>query len=283
MKSIKLITILLCLAAFGTSSLLAQTYSYNYEEMTQEQYMAELEKWQNRLATAEQGIADEEARIARLKQELESLQGEIDQTWDEIYAMCDSDKAGNEAFVGELNGLLNDVRAFNNMSAEDIYGRMGELDEFQARLDALKENKLSVLSANEQLINQIQGLINQAREKGKSVVPPSYTVMRGDYLWKIAAKPDIYGDAYAWMRIYSSNSDQIKDPNLIYPDQVFSIPRTVGPNEYLVKRGENLSMIAGYSNVYGSAFQWNKLYEANKTMISDPNMIYPHQVLKIAR
>jgi len=85
------------------------------------------------------------------------------------------------------------------------------------------------------------------------------------------------------MRIYSSNADQIKDPDLIFPNQIFSIPRVVGPNEHLVKRGENLSMIAGYSNVYGSSFQWNKLYEANKNSISDPNVIYPHQVIKIER
>ena len=216
-----------------------------------------------------------------MQQELESLNSEIDQTWSDIYAKCGSDKAGNEAFVGELNQLKSDVSAFLGMSAEDIYGKMNELDDLQARLTALKENDLSVLSANEQLINQIQSLIDQAREKGKRAVPPSYTVLRGDYLWKIAAKPDIYGDAYAWMRIYTTNSDQIKNPDLIFPNQVFMIPRVVGPNEHLVQRGENLSMIA--TSVYGSAFQWQKLHEENKSTISDPNLIYPYQVIKIQR
>ena len=261
----------------------AQNYSYNYEEMTQEQYMAELEKWKSRLATAEQGIADEDARIAQLKQELESLNQQIDQTWNEIYALASSDKAGNDAYVNELNQLKNDINSFLAMSPEDIYSRMNELDDFTSKVEELKKNDLSTLSANERLINQINGLINQAREKGKTAVPPSYTVERGDYLWKIAAKPDIYGDAYAWMRIYTSNADQIKDPDLIFPDQVLTIPRVVGPNEHLVQKGENLSMIAGYSNVYGSSFKWQKLFEANKNTISDPNVIYPYQVIKIER
>jgi len=278
MKTTKL-AILILLVAFAS----AFGQSYNYEEMTEEQYLAELQSWQDRLAAAEQGIADEEARAAALQEELDGLNSNIASTWDQIYAKCGSDKAGNEAFVGELNQLKNDVNAILSLSAEDIYGRTNELDELQARLDALQENDLSVISANEQLINQIQSLIDQAREKGKSAVPPAYTVMRGDYLWKIAAMPDIYGDAYAWMRIYSSNADQIKDPDLIYPDQKFSIPRVVGPNEHLVQRGENLSMIAGYSNVYGSSFQWNKLYQSNQNSISDPNVIYPHQVIKIER
>ena len=278
MKTTKLI-ILMIFVAFAS----AFAQSYNYEEMTEEQYLAELQSWQDRLAAAEQGIADEDARAAALQEELDGLNSEIASTWDQIYAKCGSDKAGNEAFVGELNQLKSDVNAILSLSAEDIYGRSNELDDLQARLDAFKENDLSVISANEQLINQIQSLIDQAREKGKSAVPPSYTVRMGDYLWKIASMPDIYGDAYAWMRIYSSNADQIKDPDLIYPQQVFSIPRVVGPNEHLVQRGENLSMIAGYSNVYGSSFQWNKLYEANKNAISDPNVIYPHQVIKIDR
>jgi len=278
MKTTKLV-ILMLLVAFAS----AFAQSYNYEEMTEEQYLAELQSWQDRLAAAQQGIADEEARAAALQQELDGLNSEIASTWDQIYAKCGSDKAGNEAYVGELNQLKADVNAILSLSAEDIYGRSNELDALQARLDAFKENDLSVISANEALINQIQSLIDQAREKGKSAVPPSYTVKMGDYLWKIASMPDIYGDAYAWMRIYSSNADQIKDPDLIFPQQVFSIPRVVGPNEHLVQRGENLSMIAGYSNVYGSSFQWNKLYEANKNAISDPNVIYPHQVIKIDR
>lgn len=274
-------TLLLLVVSFA--SVYSQDYNYNWDEMEEEFYVAELAKWQGRLATAEAGIAEEDAKLASLQSELDGLNAEIESTWNDIYAKAGSDKAGNDAFGGELNQLKADVNALASLSAEDIYGRMNELDALQARLDALKENDLGTLSANEQLINQIQSLIDQAREKGKAAVPPSYTVVRGDYLWKIAANKEIYGDAYAWMRIYSSNTDQIKDPNLIFPKQVFSIPRVVGPNEYLVKRGDNLSTIAGYSNVYGSSFQWQKLHEANKNAIADPNMIFPHQVLKIAR
>lgn len=279
MKVFKL-TFLLLVVSFAFS--IAQQ-SYNYEEMKEEQYLAYLQEWQDRLEAANTGITEEDTKISGLQSELDGLNADIDAAWDEIYAKCGSDKAGNDAFVAELNQLKADVTAFASLSGEDIYGRMNELDDFQARLDAFKENDLSIISANDQLINQIQSLIDQAREKGKAVVPPSYTVMRGDYLWKIASKPDIYGDAYAWMRIYTSNTDQIKDPDLIYPKQVFAIPRVVGPNEYLVKKGESLSSIAGSSNVYGSSFQWQKLHEANKNAISDPNVIYPYQVLKIAR
>ena len=51
----------------------------------------------------------------------------------------------------------------------------------------------------------------------------SYEVMPGDSLWAISAKSDVYADPYQWPLIYKANSDQIKDADLIYPGQVFTI------------------------------------------------------------
>jgi nucleoid-associated protein YgaU len=282
MKIRLVLSFILLVSIIAVTGVFAQG-SYNYEEMEQEQYNALLAEWQGRVDAANQGITTETTSIDSLNAELTSLQGQVDTEWNEIYALGGTDKAGYDAYVGELQQLQNDARALVNLSPEDIYTRMNEVDELQAKVDEAKKSPFAVVSDNEALIASIESLIAQAKEKGAAAVPPSYTVVRGDYLWKIAAKEDIYGDAYAWMRIYTSNRDLISDPNLIYPNQVFSIPRQVGPNEHLVVRGEYLAKIAGYANVYGSAFQWNKLYETNKSTISDPNLIYPYQVLKIAR
>lgn len=47
-------------------------------------------------------------------------------------------------------------------------------------------------------------------------------VVKGDSLWKIAKF--VYGRGNAYVTIYRANRKQIKDPNLIYPNQVFAIP-----------------------------------------------------------
>jgi LysM repeat protein len=212
-----------------------------------------------------------------------SVEQQIDDTWNEIYAMLGTDKAGYEAYLGQLKALENELSGFVALSPEDIYTRMDELEAYKARLADLQKEKMSLTSESQGYISRIENLIAQAEEKGKPAAAGMYEVQRGDYLWKIAKMPDIYGDAYAWMRIYTYNRDQIKDPNLIYPAQVFRIPRMAGPNEHWVARGEFLSKIAGYSNVYGNPFQWQRLYEANKAVIMDPNLIYPHMVLQIPR
>jgi nucleoid-associated protein YgaU len=65
-------------------------------------------------------------------------------------------------------------------------------------------------------------------EGGSSSTAPSprsgrsYTVQKGDSLSKIAKRE--YGDAQQWRRIFEANRDTIKDPDLIYPGQVFQIP-----------------------------------------------------------
>jgi nucleoid-associated protein YgaU len=281
MKIKTIFTVLLLVTALAFSSVYAQ--SYNYEEMTQEQYNAYLAEWQGRLDASQTGINEENTKMDGLKAELDNLQAQIDAEWDALYAAGSSDQPGYNSYGENLGQLRGDAGSMLNLSPEDLYSRMNELDDLQAQLDEVKKNPFSATSENAAAINSIQSLITQAKDKGAAAIPPSYTVVRGDYLWKIAAKADIYGDAYAWMRIYTSNKDQISNPDLIYAKQVFSIPRQVGPNEHLVARGEHLSKIAGYSNVYGSPFQWQKLYEANKTTIADPSLIYPHQVLKIAR
>lgn len=50
----------------------------------------------------------------------------------------------------------------------------------------------------------------------------SYTVQKGDSLWKIAKH--FYGNGADYRKIYEANSGSINNPNLIYPGQVLTIP-----------------------------------------------------------
>jgi len=117
-------------------------------------------------------------------------------------------------------------------------------------------------------------------------LPKSYTVVKGDCLWKIAGKEEIYADPIKWPRIYRANKDQIKDPHWIYPKQIFAIPRDCpnkDPNWHLVMPGEYLYKISGYDRIYGDPTKWTRIYEANKDQIKDPNLIYPEQLFAIPR
>jgi LysM repeat protein len=52
--------------------------------------------------------------------------------------------------------------------------------------------------------------------------PKSYTVKKGDSLWRIAQQQ--LGAGARWPEIYDLNKDKIKNPNLIYAGQAFILP-----------------------------------------------------------
>ena len=60
----------------------------------------------------------------------------------------------------------------------------------------------------------------RARDAGRVVVQP------GNSLWRIARR--LYGEGIQYTVIYQANQDQIRDPDLIYPGQVFDAPTSQG-------------------------------------------------------
>jgi len=60
------------------------------------------------------------------------------------------------------------------------------------------------------------------RETSNAPKAANYTVKTGDCLWNIAKKQ--LGDGSRWKEIYELNKDKIINPNLIYPNQVLTLP-----------------------------------------------------------
>lgn len=63
------------------------------------------------------------------------------------------------------------------------------------------------------------------------------------------------------------------DNNLVVADP------TPEANYYTVKAGDTLSKIA--KEVYGDPMKYGVIFEANKPMLKDPDLIYPNQTLRI--
>jgi nucleoid-associated protein YgaU len=123
----------------------------------------------------------------------------------------------------------------------------------------------------------------------------SYVVQRGDSLWAIATR--FYGNGIHWPTIYYANSSVIgNNPNLIYPNQRFTIPAAPNPaaqvptprpqqaimqtGNYTIVRGDTLSGIALWA--YGDANRWPELYRKNIGAIGgNPHLIFPGTVLTL--
>ena len=62
-------------------------------------------------------------------------------------------------------------------------------------------------------------------------------------------------------------------------DSSTTAPETSTGQTYTVKSGDSLSKIA--KQVYGDGSKWNRIYEANRDKIKDPDLIHPGQEFTI--
>ena len=63
---------------------------------------------------------------------------------------------------------------------------------------------------------------NQSELMQDSAMPSSYTVKKGDTLWKISQS--VYGNGKDWKKIYDANSAAIGDPDNLKAGQTLVIP-----------------------------------------------------------
>jgi nucleoid-associated protein YgaU len=195
--------------------------------------------------------------------------------------MLGTDRASVESYRNQMSQLEAEVDGLMALSPEELFKRRAEVNQLQARLDEMKKSNIAKLTEMQDWIATIEGKITQLRARMPKAIYDQYTVIKGDYLWKISGKRDIYGDPYHWMRIYSYNRDMIKNPDLIYPNWNLKIQREVGPDEYLVKKGDSLRRIA---RSMGDSMSWMKIYEANKDIVGDDSSrLYPYTVLRMPK
>jgi len=58
----------------------------------------------------------------------------------------------------------------------------------------------------------------------EGMLPEDYVIIKpGDMLWSISYR--IYGNPFKYVEIYNENKDQISNPDLIFPGQIFALPK----------------------------------------------------------
>ncbi len=104
------------------------------------------------------------------------------------------------------------------------------LDLFRASARIAEEARLRIIEEKKKLKELEEARKRLEQTKAAEAVKPKeeiteWIVSRGENLWTISARKEIYGDSQLWPLIFWANRSQIKDPNLIYQDQKLKIPR----------------------------------------------------------
>ena len=210
MKKIKILLSVFILAAFFVVDSFAQ--KYNKENVkNEEEFKAKLTSLTKQKADLTMEAEQLEQDIEKVKKDKEALQ-KYEECIDELYAMVGATRADVENFRNAVNNLNGKIQRQESPKAD----RQKELNE-------LKKNKISALSEFfDRVHNQMQRALDAWEGATKEI---TYTVVRGDHLWKISGMRQHFGNPFAWPKLYQANKDKIKNPDLIYPKQVFTIPQ----------------------------------------------------------
>lgn len=173
------------------------------------------------------------------------------------------------ALLGQLDASNKDIDKLKNQSADmdkqladaenSLYSSVGmnknSMSDFRKKFDETEKkinNKLgSCEDAKKMYFNEIDAskakclpeffarylamkskLDAWCKESGKT---GQYTVVKGDCLWKIAGKSEIYSNNNYWPKLWEANEEgvisapprtpkKVINPNLIYPGQVLKVP-----------------------------------------------------------
>lgn len=139
---------------------------------------------------------------------------------------ADYDENGRATFQGRAtarsdiriyldNALLGTVTAGDNGRWTFTPEGSVEAGEHVLRLDqVIEEGKVQL---------RIEVPFNRANPLDVSRSEGSIVVQPGNNLWEISRK--LYGTGFHYTLIFGANREQIRDPDLIYPGQVFTLPK----------------------------------------------------------
>lgn len=170
---------------------------------------AELSKLESAKSSATSEASGLSGQVSTIEGEVKSLQTKYD------------------AAKGNVDGINEDISYFENLPKVHVVEKgefLQKISEYE-KIYADPTKWPRIYRANKDKITD-PNLIYPGWEL---VVPrdwPStWTVVEGEYLGKIAGYWEVYGDRMAWPKLFEANKNQIKDPDMIWPEWQLSIPR----------------------------------------------------------
>jgi len=170
---------------------------------------------------------DLSGQITSLQERSSKLDAALKSCLDELYALVGSDAEKAAAYRAEIESAENKANELGRLSDADLLARSGEVDELEAAVKRLWEDRLSLIpefwDRLTALDEKVKSLKTTIAGSGKVYTVGTWARNR-DCLWNISKKRDIYNDAWMWPKIWQGNRDQIRDPDIIHPGQKLKIP-----------------------------------------------------------
>lgn len=137
----------------------------------------------------------------------------------------DYDERGQTTITGQatpgttVRAYLDDQPVAEGKAGNDGRWRLAPTDPLQAGEHRLRVDRLA---QDGKPVARLE-MKFQRQEAAPGDTARRLHIVRGDNLWNIARAH--YGEGFRYTTIFDANKEQIRDPNLIYPGQIFSLPK----------------------------------------------------------
>ncbi len=180
---------------------------------------------------------NEWAKYSKLKDSLTAAMSGKQATIDGLIAQKNSKQSAYDKLKGDFDSWTGDLNGFRSRFTDaesQINSRSGNCEDAKKKLDAITASKARCLN---EFWDRYNAMVKKYADwcLGGTVAKKcdkDYKVVKGDCLWKISGKKEIYGNPRLWPKIWDANKNgvisgkpaTIPNPNLIYPGQVLCIP-----------------------------------------------------------
>ncbi|MFY8161229.1 MAG: hypothetical protein ACOVNU_07850 [Candidatus Kapaibacteriota bacterium] len=201
-------------------------------ELTKKEAELRILDFQEIVKNLEEKLKSSQDKNSDLKVQLEDAKKSLKDCEDAIAQMIGASNAEIEAFKQKLGVLEGKVRDMKRLNDDQLADKTDEIKGLENELNELRANKISILPdifpRVVTLAKDIKGLYREKKIKGYTV---GTWAENRDCLWNIAGKIEIYGDPMLWPKIWQANKEIIRNPDIIHPGQVLTLPEKAPKND----------------------------------------------------
>lgn len=200
-------------------------------ELTKEEAVLRIKSWIEKVNELENKLKQLKESKTALEAEIEQAKRDLKDCQDALLALLGANDADLEAFRQRLGQIAGKVREMQKLSNDELADRRSEVEALENELNSLRKEKISLLP---EFYNKIIALAKDIKGLYREKKVTTYTVgtwaENKDCLWNIAGKQEIYNDPNLWPKIWQANTDQIRNPDVIFPGQVLTLPLNAPKN-----------------------------------------------------
>lgn len=195
------------------------------QELTKKEAEARIINFQSRVENLQKQFNDIDAQLKQAKADLEKVNADLANCQKEMLTVLGVTQADVDAFRQALGTLDGKVRELKSLSNDQLIARQEDVKAAENELNQMRSNKISVIPEfYDKIIALARDIRGLYREKKISTYTVGTWAENRDCLWNIAGNMEIYGDPFLWPKIWQANTDKVKNPDIIHPGQVLTIP-----------------------------------------------------------